>query len=288
MFDAKRILDLITSGQFGAGGDALAANANDALQRGRAAAEQAGASVQQATSGVADQTASAISDVLGKAQDQFKDTAASDYIAKAKELVEQNPGGTLATLGGLAALLLGTPGGRKTTGGLIQVGGLAAIGGLAYKAFRNYQEGKPLTAGVPGLDQLGAPPAESPFSADAHTNETATLLLRTLVAVAAADGTVDQAERAQIIGQLKAAGMEEEAAQFIDAEIKSPASAQEIAREVGSSKELALQVYAAAHLVADSAPEKAFLARLAQALALDPQLVAHIDATAASLTPPAA
>jgi uncharacterized membrane protein YebE (DUF533 family) len=55
---------------------------------------------------------------------------------------------------------------------------------------------------------------------------------------------------------------------------------------LGSSKDLALQVYAAAHLIAATPPEKAFLANLARALALDPGLVAQLNATAAALVPP--
>jgi uncharacterized membrane protein YebE (DUF533 family) len=50
---------------------------------------------------------------------------------------------------------------------------------------------------------------------------------------------------------------------------------------------LAVQVYAAAHLLAATAPEKAFIENLAKALALDPGLVAHIDATAAASAQPA-
>jgi uncharacterized membrane protein YebE (DUF533 family) len=40
-------------------------------------------------------------------------------------------------------------------------------------------------------------------------------------------------------------------------------------------------------LLAATAPEKAFIENLAKALALDPGLVAHIDATAAALAQPA-
>lgn len=281
MFDAKQLLDLIAAGRFADAGGALAAGVDGALGQGKAAATEAASAARQATTDAAGQTADALSNVLGQAQSQFQGTQAGEYIGKAKEIVEQNPVGTLATLGGLAALLLGTPGGRATTGGLVKLGGLAAIGGLAYKALRNYQDGKPLTAGVPGLSQLTAPPAQTPFSAESHTNDTALLLLRTMVATAAADGNVDAAQRAQIIGQLSGAGVAEEAAQFLDNEIRNPASPAELAREAGDSKELALQAYAAARLVARSPQEKSFAQALAGALRLDPALVAHIEASAA-------
>jgi ElaB/YqjD/DUF883 family membrane-anchored ribosome-binding protein len=67
---------------------------------------------------------------------------------------------------------------------------------------------------------------------------------------------------------------------LLDAEIQHPATIEEIAKGVGSSKELALQVYAAAHLVASSEPEKRFLKDLAAALTLDPSLIAHFNQTA--------
>ncbi len=286
MFDAKQLLDLLAGNRLGAGGDAAAASVNDAVERGKAAAAEAAAVAKDATTQAAATTASTLSGVLGQAQTQLQGTQAAEYIGKAKELVEQNPVGTLATLGGLAALLLGTPGGRATTGGLVKLGGLAAIGGVAYKAFRNYQEGKPLTQGVPGLEQLTAP-EDSSFSEKSHTNDTALLMVRAVIATAAADGVVDAGQRAQILGDMKSGGLEADAAQFLDSEIQHPASAADIAREVGTSKELALQVYAAAHLMARSAPERAFLRSLAQALSLDPALVAHIDATASGLAGPA-
>ncbi len=281
MVDVKQLLDLLAGNGIGPGGDAAAASVDDAIARGKAAASDAAASATQATKQAADQTASALSGVLGQAQAKLQGTEAAGYVGKAKELVEQNPVGTLATLGGLAALLLGTPGGRATTGGLVKLGGLAAIGGIAYKAFTNYQAGKPLTAGVPGLEQLTAPPAASGFDEAAHSHDTTLLLVRTLIATAAADGNVDAGQRTQILDGLKAAGLEAGAVQLLDSEIQHPATVADIVTAVGGSKELGLQVYAAAHLIARSPQEKAFLQQLAQGLALDPALVAHIDATAA-------
>ena len=213
---------------------------------------------------------------LGQVQARLEGTEAGEYAEQAKDFVDKNPIGAVAALGGLAALLLGTKGGRAVTGGAAKLGGLAAIGGIAYKALRNYQEGKPLTQGVPGLEQLTAAPEGTSFSELAHTNDTALLLIRTMVATAAADGVIEPSQRAAIIGQLKGGGLNPEAAQFLDAEIQHPATVSEISAAVGSSKDLASQVYAAAHLIASSPQEKAFIENLAKALALDPGLVAHI------------
>jgi len=268
MFDAKELLNVLTQGQVSA------SDVNAALERGKQTATEA-----------ATRTASAVSGALGQAQEKLQGTGAAEYVGKAREVVDQNPVGTAAVLGGLTAVLLGTKGGRAMTGGAIKLGGLAAIGGIAYKALQNYREGKPLMQGVPGLEQLTAAPEGTAFTEQAHTNDTALLLVRTMVATAAADGVVDPSQRTEIIGQLKEAGLDEKAAQFLDSEIQHPAAIADLANDVGSSRDLALQVYAAAHLIAANPAEKAFLDDLGRALALDPSLIAHLNASAAALLP---
>jgi uncharacterized membrane protein YebE (DUF533 family) len=189
MFDSKELLNVLTGGSRA---EAAAAAANDALKRGKQVATDA-----------ANQTAATVSNALGKAQDRLQGTEAAAYLGRAKEIVGQNPVGITAALGGLAAILLGTQGGRAVTGSAVKLGGLAAIGGLAYNALRNYQEGRPLTAGVPGLEQLTAAPSGSGFSEEAHTNESALLLVRAMVATAASDGVVELSQRVKIVGELK-------------------------------------------------------------------------------------
>jgi hypothetical protein len=115
MFDAQKLLNAL------AGGTEGHRDLSDAFHRG-----------QQMASDTATQAASAVSGALGEAQSRLRGTAASDYAGKAKEIVDQNPVTTAAALGGLAALLLGTPRGRSVASGLIRMGGLAAIGALAY------------------------------------------------------------------------------------------------------------------------------------------------------------
>jgi uncharacterized membrane protein YebE (DUF533 family) len=184
-----------------------------------------------------------------------------------------------AALGGLAALLLGTQGGRAAAGDAARLGGLAVLGGLAYKAYKNHQEGKPLTAGIPGLEGLGAPQG-SGFAEGDHSHDAALLMARTMISAAAADGIVDPQERERILGKMQQAVLGAEAAKFLSDELAHPASAADIAASVGGSKELAAQVYAAAVYGAHSAsqPEQAFLMQLASALGLDAGLAAHIGA----------
>jgi uncharacterized membrane protein YebE (DUF533 family) len=186
---------------------------------------------------------------------------------------------TGATLGGIATVLLGTQTGRAVAGGIAKLGGLAILGGLAYKAYKNHQEGKPLTAGVPGLEGLAAPQGSGFHEAD-HSHESAVLMARAMISAAAADGVVSGQERERILGKMQEAGLGAEAAKFLDDELAHPASAADIAASVGVNKELAAQVYTAAVYGAHSvsAPERAFLADLAKALGIAPELSAHLDA----------
>jgi uncharacterized membrane protein YebE (DUF533 family) len=269
MFDAKALWNALLGKKPSPHAEAVAEVAKDSLERGK-----------QAASDIANQTSGAVSGALERAQEKLQGTAATEYIERAREIIEKNPAGTTAALGGLAAILLGTKGGREATMGAVKLGGLAAIGGLAYKAYRNYQDGRPLTEGVPGFEQIAAAPSDSEFAADKLTNESALLLIRAMIATAAADGVVDPSERGAIIGELKQTGIDAQAAEFLDAEIAHPASIEDIAKGVGSSKELAVQVYTAAQLVASSEAEERFLTSLGQALALDPNLVARVDQAA--------
>jgi uncharacterized membrane protein YebE (DUF533 family) len=262
MFDAKELLNVLTGGQTGH------SDLNQAINRGK-----------QVASDTANQAATAVSDALGQAQFRLHGTAAGDYAGKAKEMVDQNPMTAVAALGGLAAILLGTQGGRSLTGGLVRAGGLAAIGALAYNAARNFRDGKPLTAGVPGLDPLAAPPSDSTFAEHSASNEVALLIIRGMVATAAADGVVDPMQRRKILAEMQAAGLEASAADFLDREIQHPATVVELAQAAGSSREWALQVYTAAYLVAGMPGEKAFVEQLARALQFEPELVNHIHST---------
>lgn len=266
MIDAKKLLDVLLSGASGNGDrEALRRNAEAAMAEGG-----------QRASEVARQAADAVSGVLGKAEAQLKGTSAEGYVSKAREMVDKNPVAAVTALGGLAALLLGTRGGREVTGSLVRLGGLAAIGGLAYKAVRNYQEGKALTSGVPGLDQLGAPPQGSGYEPEAQTDDGAMLMLRAMIACAASDGVVDPGERTLILGDMKKAGLDHDNVNFLEREIARPASVEQLAAAVGSNGPLAVQVYAAAYLVASSALERAWLEDLSRALKLDPALTRQI------------
>ena len=107
------------------------------------------------------------------------------------------------------------------------------------------------------------------------------LILRAMIAAAACDGVIDSEERSRIIDGLEDAGLEHEAAKFLDHEFAKPASIAELAA-AAKTKALATEVYTAARIAIDpnSMRETAFLTELARALKLEPGLVAQIDAAA--------
>lgn len=279
MFDAKKLLDMLVQ----SGGSAGSQNLNSVLGQ---VGSMVGSVLNQASSGVK-QAATEIDSRTGastKAGDmvtQATGRSPTDFLTQAKELAAKNQLATGAAIGGLAAILLGTGAGRSITASAARMGGLALIGGLAYKALQNYQAGKPL------LDLQGAAnglPGQTPaLPAPTTEQDRALRLVRAMIAAASADGIVDATERAAIAGNLKAAGLDAEAAQFLEQEFANPADISTLAEGLTTPEEGA-EVYAAARLAIDPdlQEEQDFLAALAQALNLEPGLVAHIDAAAAS------
>ncbi|NOT70715.1 MAG: DUF533 domain-containing protein [Hyphomicrobium sp.] len=203
-----------------------------------------------------------------------------ELLEKLKGLVRDNPMAATGAAGGLGGLVLGTKTGRAMAGSAARIGALALIGGLAYKAFQNYQAGRPLITGAMPAE---AAPQGSGFEPAAVTNESAALYIRAMIAAAAADGRIDPAEQAKILGGLKQAGVDAEAEEFLANELNNPASVEDLAGAVTSPEE-AVQLYTAARMAIepDTRGEQAYLASLAAALGVDNKLAAHIDATTRS------
>jgi uncharacterized membrane protein YebE (DUF533 family) len=107
----------------------------------------------------------------------------------------------------------------------------------------------------------------------------AVLLVRAMIAAAAADGEIDPQERSRIMGRLEGQGLSEEERRFLQRELASPAEMESLAAAV-DSPDLALQVYAASlmAITVDSPAEAAYLARLASRLRIDPDAVAALRA----------
>jgi len=217
---------------------------------------------------------------------QLTGRSPEDLVAQIKELIANNQLGTGAALGGLGALILGTGAGRSLAASAAKLGSLALIGGLAYKAYQNYQQGEPVQTGRKAAPTpLLAAPEGSGFEASAAGNDRATLLIRAMIAAAAADGRIDDKEQQKILGGLQQAGLDSAAQQFLSREINAPATVEDLAAAVTSQEE-GVQVYTAARIAIDpdAEDEHEFLEALAEALDIDEELAAHIDATARGST----
>jgi uncharacterized membrane protein YebE (DUF533 family) len=307
MFDAKSLLNMVLGAGQQAGGQAggLGGIVGSVLSGLQGQAGQAGQAAQGAAGGLAGMAGSLLGGLQGKAQEMAQGAQGmaqgaganmSDAMAQAQEAIRtgnyaglteqakaflQNNAGGLA-LGGLAGLALGTKGGRSILGSAAKLGGLALVGGLAYKAYQSYYNSKPLAA--PGEPVLAAPQGSGYAEGDSDDNERALVMVRAMVAAAYADGEIDEAEKARIVGNLTQAGLNDEAASFLDHELANPMDAASLAG-LSTSAEMTVQIYTAARLAIDpdTADEQQFLADLAGSLQLDESLVAHIDAAAASV-----
>jgi uncharacterized membrane protein YebE (DUF533 family) len=263
MVDAKRVLDLLVG----------------ASSRPRQAGGQQGGFLQSAIEAFARGGQSG--GAMGQAVQQATGQSTGELAQKAKDFVNRNPGIAEAALVSVAGLLLGSRQGRGIARGLAGLGGLALVSGLAYKAFQNYQAGKPLLGGPAGPAGSSAAAAFDP----AQTSEDDALLFaRAMVAAATADGRMDEAERTRIIGALTQAGIDAEATGWLARELAAPATVEELSDPI-QTPEKAAQVYAAARVAVDpdTMQEREFLRQLAELLDLDPQLKAHIDEAASGV-----
>ena len=102
--------------------------------------------------------------------------------------------------------------------------------------------------------------------------------MQAMIAAAAADGRIDDDERARILGRADAAGIDAAGRQFLEAELAAPKSAETIASATRPA--LAPDVYGASVLAIslDTAEERAYLDRLAGALGLSDAQRADVHA----------
>jgi uncharacterized membrane protein YebE (DUF533 family) len=321
MFDAKKLLDAVVGavakpGASGATGEALsrmlgqaAQGLSQGAQRLDAATGSVGSQVNEAARSVT--AASPAGDALAKANAYVRANpgVAEAALAGVAGLlissrrtrgVAMNAAavGGLALIGGLAYSAFQ----NSRSGRPLLDGGAAPAQGL--DAFPNADDVAPTTGHVPS--PAAAPPAgsTSPQLASASTQPTpggaevsrrapergdvsdddAVLLVRAMVAAASADGIVDQAERSRIISGLQQAGLDPDATRFLERELSQPADVEELSAGI-TDPDKAAQVYTAARLAIDpdTLQEREFLRRLQEALDLEDELVAHIDAAAASV-----
>ena len=196
---------------------------------------------------------------------------AKDFLRK-----DQVGGMSGAQVGGIGALAGAILGGGA--GGAVRGGALAVIGTLALNALKAAQaraaEGQAAAGGGPDGATIALEPAEI---AEATSPEAEKLILRAMIAAAKADGAIDQAEMAKIVGKIGADGVTDEEKAFVMAELAAPVDVAGLAAAVRGPAQAA-EVYAASLLAIeiDSEAERAYLRQLAQALRLDPATVAEL------------
>ena len=216
-----------------------------------------------------------------------------------ERLLRQMVGGTLGgALGGS----------RRSTGGI--TGGLgvgkAQLGlgllGVAMAAYEHYGKSgsanaapAPAAAAAahlpppppPAMAGPSAPPPPPVKLANAPTasqplldpaKQEAALLVRAMIAAAAADGRIDALERASILERAKAAGDDPETLAYLKFELAQPATVEELIAQTPRS--LAESVYAASYMAiaVDSDAERAYLDQLADGLALSAEQRAAVHA----------
>jgi uncharacterized membrane protein YebE (DUF533 family) len=250
-----------------------------------------GAAAKRMTGGSGTTSGQAQSPLLGVIDDVLgavgRGGVAEPFAQKARDFVNRNPRLAEAALSAVAGVLMGS----RKSGGIAAraagLGGLALIGVLTYKAYQNYQEGRPLLGtgshstadkGQPGM----APVADLDLAA--ASDDDALLFARAMVAAASADGPLDNRERARIVQALSQAGIDPQSTRWLEDELASPASVEDIADRV-QTPEKAAQVYAAARLAIDpdTMQEREFLRQLALSLDVDPALARQIDDAAAEV-----
>jgi len=195
-----------------------------------------------------------------------------------------------AAMGGLAAILLGSKGGRKLAGGALKLGGMAVLGGIAYKAYRDWQASKGMQSTVPpdprGMKDVTPPPEGTPFlpAPERQRNELGLALLRAMIAAAKSDGHIDAAEQQKIFGRIDAMQLGPEEKAFLMDELAKPLDIDSVVR-AATTPEIAVEIYAASVLAIDpdDPSEQAYLSMLASRLKLDPDLKSRVEAEIAKV-----
>jgi uncharacterized membrane protein YebE (DUF533 family) len=234
---------------------------------------------------------------------QFNQSSGEKIMFDAKQLLSQYLGGqqessaesrfTAGNLGGLAGgalaggltgLLAGTKTGRKIGKSALIYGGTALVGGLAYKAWRDWQDGKPASgqaAPVGAEVQPSVPPADSAFlpSSDQQEEELGRALVRAMIGATKADGHIDPDERQRIEEQITALGLDRDISSFVHDQLTTPLDLDAIVAPA-VCEETAAEIYAASLMAIDRtrAAEQAYLGLLAARLNLAPGLVEHLNA----------
>jgi uncharacterized membrane protein YebE (DUF533 family) len=112
----------------------------------------------------------------------------------------------------------------------------------------------------------------------AANNELGLLLVRSMIAVARADGRLDAQESQAIFQKIESLGLDSESQNLLVQEMGHPVDMDAIINSA-TTPEVAAEIYIASLLAVDvdTAAEKSYLAMLAARLQLPPALVAELE-----------
>lgn len=183
---------------------------------------------------------------------------------------------------------------RKSGRGLGMKGaaGMAVLG-VAMAAFEHFLRGSSTPSGSspPPPPQTTSsspppPPGSAPItdakpvvppSSETVGNKHAILLIKAMISAANADRTISQEERDRVLDRMRCFGMTSEEQSYIENELLTPATIDEITNQVKTPDE-ARQVYAASLLAieVDTDAEREYMRILARRLGLDEAAVSEI------------
>jgi uncharacterized membrane protein YebE (DUF533 family) len=191
--------------------------------------------------------------------------------------------------GGISGALGGLSAGNKAALGL----GALGVAMAAWDHYKGQSAGAASpTAPVQPLPAMTPPPPPPPppapvgFSASGLTQAPvapaqvpeALLVIRSMIAAAAADGLIDGNEREAILGRAHAAGLDPDDLAALRAELAQPLSMPELIAQTPAH--LAAEIYAAALVTIsiDTEAEQRWMQRLAEGLKLETAQRAELDA----------
>lgn len=186
--------------------------------------------------------------------------------------VKSKVGGDNLAAGGIGALLGALMGGSKsTTANTLGGGMMGLLGMMAYKALKNSMGGSPSAPAQ--VQQTYTPPSPQQQNIDAE------IILTAMIDAAKADGQVDSDELGKIMNTMKSSGIGQEGMNYVISKLQGPMETAKIVAAVKGRPDLAAQVYSASLMAieVDTEAERRYLAKLAGAMGLTPDVVNNIE-----------
>jgi uncharacterized membrane protein YebE (DUF533 family) len=197
----------------------------------------------------------------------------------------QGAGSTGGMPGGLGGLLESLGGGGASTGGATTGGlggllgglaGAAGAGGLMGAAMKQRPADNNSSFGSVLNSAFDANP-EPAIEPTADQEAAAGLMLRAMIQAAKSDGTLDDAEREKLIGQLGDDVDSQEAA-FVQAELQAPVDVDDLVAQVPNGMQPQIYAVSLMAINLDSQDEAQYLHQLAQGLGMDASAVNNVHA----------